>query len=305
MSQIVPSLGALPPLRGLVAFQAVMDAGSFVGAAAHLNISPSAVSHQIRLLESILQKPLFERRNRRVYPTEMAVAYHKAIADGFGRIATATRKLTTAPADIRLTIHSAPSFATNWLMPRLPSFIRRYPELDVTLSSGISPVRMGPDGFLIDIQHMSRVPEACDAIDLAEELIVPLASPAFISSNALNAPEAIAGVRLIHSLRCPARWEQWIARYAENVPYSPRGMQFDRSFLALTAAADSLGLALESTLLAGDLIKSGRLVMVFGATGIKAVAHRLVYRREDRKEPHIRAFVDWIMGQLSGVSLSG
>jgi LysR family glycine cleavage system transcriptional activator len=292
----------LPSLRGLVAFRAVMETGSFVKAAELLNITPSAVSHQIRTLEQSLKKPLFTRRNRTVHPTETARAFHAGIMDGFARIEAATRQVVTSRSEVRFMIHSVPSFATTFLMPRLRAFIRRFPELDVTLSSGTGPVRLGPDEFRIDIRdilHMGPTPENCEGVDLAREFFVPLASPEFCAEHALVAPSNLARVPLIHSLRSAVHWEQWIARYAEGTSYSTRGMQFDRSFLALAAAADGLGLALESTLLGADLIESGRLIMPFGPRGLTTVAHRLIYRREDRDDPHIRAFVEWILDELA------
>jgi len=288
----------LPPLRALVAFRAVMETGSFVRAAEVLNITPSAVSHQIRLLEETLKKPLFTRRNRAVYPNETALAYHAAISDGFDRIALATRQVGSERSETRFMIHSAPSFATTFLMPRLSSFIARFPELDVTLSSGVGPIRMGPDGFQIDIQHMTTPPDDYEGVELPLEFFVPLASPDFCARHALAGPQTVTRAPLIHSLRCPVDWKRWVGQYGEG--HAPtRGMQFDRSYLVLAAAADGLGLALESTLLAGDLIDSGRLTMPFGARGLTASAHRLVFRRKDRSDPHIRAFVDWTLDALT------
>lgn len=284
----------LPPLRALVAFRAVMEEGSFARAAEALNITPSAVSHQVRMLEQSLKQPLFVRRNRTVFPTPTAFGYHAAISDGFDRIAKATQLVGRERSETRFMIHSTPSFATTFLMPRLASFITRFPELDVTLASGIGPIRMGEDGFQVDIRHMSSPPDDCERIDLALELFVPLASPGFCARHALVGPAEVTRVPLIHSLRCPVNWKQWMQRYGEGVPPS-RGMQFDRSYLGLAAAADGLGLALESTLLAGDLIDSGRLEMPLGPRGLTANAHWLVYRRKDRNDHHIRAFAEWIL----------
>ena len=103
----------------------------------------------------------------------------------------------------------------------------------------------------------------------------------------------IARVPLIHSLRCVVPWEQWSARYAPLTPLNPRSLQFDRAHLALAAAADGLGLILESALQAHGHLRRGDLVMPFGKRGITVVAHRAVYRREDRNNPEIAAFISW------------
>lgn len=289
----------LPPLKWLLTFSEVMQTGSFSRAAERLNVTPSAVSHQMRALEATLGKPLFVRARRAVTPTEDALAYHAAVADGFARMAAATRQVAGPAGGGRLTLHSSPSFATLWLMPRLGDFMRRHPAIDVALASGNEPVRLGEDGFALDIQHARPVPEDCDGIALAEELAVPLANPDFVAAHALARPSDIGRAPLIYSVRCLARWDDWTSRHAPEAALHPRAMRFDRSFLALTAAADGLGLALESTLLAADLIARGRLVMPFGPLGITVVAHRLVYRRADRGDPLIATFVNWITAALA------
>lgn len=289
----------MPPLKCLQTFTAVMETGSFARAAGQLNVTPSAVSHQIRMLEDILGKPLFVRRNRTVEPTEDAVAYANALGESFTRIAVATSRFSSEGSVQRLMLHSAPSLATLWLVPRLPSFKRRHPEIDLTLFAGHEPAKLGDDGFMIDIQYTRPVPEACESIALAEETIVPLASPAFVAEHRLSRVEDISNVPLIHSVRCVVQWDQWLARHAPHVMLPRRAMTFDRAFLGLMAARDGLGLMLESNLQASGMLRSGELVMPFGPLGITAVAHRVVYRREDRARPQIEAFVAWITEEMA------
>jgi LysR family glycine cleavage system transcriptional activator len=291
-------IGELPPLQWLLTFRAVMEAGSFAGAAKLLNLTPSAISHQMRALEGMLERPLFLRVKRTVIPTEEALTYSASIGESFARLVTATSRVTSGAGVRRLLIHASPSFATLWLVPRLGQFLREHPAIDIALYASHEPARLGQDGILVDIQYARPVPESCEAVPLAEELIVPLASASFIAEHRLNNPADIARAPLIHSLRCVVPWDQWSAKHAPLVPLNPRGLQFDRAHLALAVAADGLGLALESTLQARDLLRRGALVMPFGPLGISAVAHRLLYRREDRANPEIVAFVDWITDKL-------
>ena len=284
----------MPPLQWLLTFNAVMHEGSFAGAARRLNLTPSAISHQMRALEQRLGLKLFLRHRRIVTPTEEAATYAASIAESFARLATATNRLVASGAARRLPIHCSPSFATSWLTPRLGFFLREHPAIDITLFASHEPARLGQDGILVDIQYARPVPEDCDAVALGEELIVPLASPAFAEEHGLTAPDDIARVPLIHSLRCVVQWEQWSARHARRASLNPRGPQFDRAHLALAAAAGGLGLALESTLQAEGHLGRGDLVMPFGRLGIAVAAHRVVCRREDSGDPDIRAFVDWI-----------
>jgi LysR family transcriptional regulator, glycine cleavage system transcriptional activator len=283
----------MPPLQWLLTFKTVMEEGSFSGAARRLNLTPSAISHQMRALEHRLGQSLFQRDRRIVTPTEEAITYAASIAESFARLTTATDRLVSSGRTKRLPIHCSPSFATLWLTPRLGRFLAENPSIDITLFASHEPARLGQDGILIDIQYARSVPENCDAVALGEELIVPLASPAFVQRHRLAEAADIARVPLIHSLRSVVPWEQWSARYAPLTPLNPRSLQFDRAHLALAAAADALGLVLESTLQAQGHLRRGDLVMPFGRRGITVVAHRVVYRREDRGNPEIAAFIGW------------
>lgn len=284
----------MPPLQWLLTFNAVMEEGSFAAAARRLNLTPSAISHQMRALENRLGLNLFLRTRRVVAPTEEALTYAASIAESFARLTAATNRLVSGGSVRRLPIHCSPSFATLWLTPRLGGFLKAHPGIDISLFASHEPARLGQDGVLVDIQYARPVPENCEVVGLGEEMVLPLASPAFVEAHRLAEPADISRVPLIHSLRSIVPWEQWSARFAPRTQLNLRGLQFDRAHLALAAAADGLGLVLESTLQAGGHLDRGQLVMPFGRMGITIVAHRLVYRREDKGNAEIRAFVDWI-----------
>lgn len=290
--------GGLPPLQWLVTFRAVMETGSFARAAERLHLTPSAISHQMRALEGRLGRPLFQRRNRSVVPTEDAMLYSASIGESFDRLIRATQRVAARPGARRLAIHCSPSFAALRLVPRLGAFLELRPDIDVSLFANHEPAKLAEDGILIDIQYARPVPDHCVSIPLATETVLPLASPDFARAHALAAPADVTRVALVHSLRCAVSWEQWAARYAPGAPLNPRGLQFDRAHLALAVAADGLGLALESKLQAHHLIAEGRLIAPFGELGIPVVAHRLVYRRADQGDRDIAAFVDWLTAEL-------
>jgi LysR family transcriptional regulator, glycine cleavage system transcriptional activator len=292
-------MGDLPPLQWLATFRAVMEAGSFAGAAVLLNLTPSAISHQMRALEGNLGRPLFIRRNRTVVPTEDAILYAESIRESFARLVTATHRVTAGQGMRRLPIHCSPSFATLWLVPRLRSFISQHPGIDIALFASHEPSRLADDGILLDIQYGRPVPEQCVFIPLVNETILPMTSPDFARQHNLANPDsAVSSVPLIHSLRCLVSWEQWAARHTPAALLNPRGLQFDRAHLALAAAADGLGLVLESTFQAQSFLRAGTLVPAFGGLGLPLVAHRIVYRRQDQSHPEITAFVAWVMLEM-------
>jgi LysR family transcriptional regulator, glycine cleavage system transcriptional activator len=291
---------ALPPLRSLEAFRAVMRHGGFNAAAGTLGITPAAVSHRIRELERVIGAPLFERRNRMAIPTDQAQRYFEAIQEGFQRLEAATRMVSLPSGTDILTLHCSPSFAAQWLMPRLKRFIRQHPEIVVRLSSTPDAARLGDDVHDVDIQYARPVPEGCEALVLKEEFIVPLSAPDTIRGENLRpATTPFDEFTLLHSVRNVVQWQDWFAQFAAQKPVPARNMHFDRSFMAIAAASDGLGLCLESTLIAERELAEGRLVMPFGALGIKAGAHRLVWRRRIETPRKVIAFRDWIFAELA------
>jgi LysR family transcriptional regulator, glycine cleavage system transcriptional activator len=136
-----------------------MDEGSFAGAARRLNLTPSAISHQMRALEQRLGQSLFLRDRRIVTPTEEAMTYAASIAERFARLTTATNRVVSSGRTKRLPIHCSPSFATLWLTLRLGQFLAENPSIDITLFASHEPARLGQDGILIDIQCARAVPK--------------------------------------------------------------------------------------------------------------------------------------------------
>ncbi len=286
-------LNGMPPLQWLATFQAVIESGSFAGAAKTLGLTPSAISHQMRALEGMLGQRLFLRDKRQVTPTEEALSYATTIAESFARLMAATNRLATGAGARRLPIHCSPSFATLWLVPRLKdscasiraSILRYLPVTNLHAWAGwhsdrysICPSGAGDLRGNRSGRGNYRSP----------------GQPRLIAEHHISTLSDIARVPLLHSLRCVVQWPQWSARFVPGVTLNPRGFQFDRAHLALASAADGLGIVLESTLQAGTFLSQRRLVMPFGEVGIPAVAHRLLYRREDEGHSEILAFVDWI-----------
>ncbi len=288
----------LPPLRSLEAFIAVIRLGGFAPAAEALTLTPSAISHRIRDLESLLGVRLFERRNRTVVPTDVAMRYHEALNEGVERIAAATRIIAERRGGEVLSLHCAPTFAAQWLMPRLKDFITRHPELDVRLASTPDAVILQDGLFDLDIQYGRPVAPGCCSIALATEFIVPLCAPD-IAVN-LDHVSDLSRQHLLHSVRNLVQWDRWLDEQKQSTAMPFRGMHFDRSFMAIAGAVDGLGVCLESTLMAEREIASGRLVQPFGSLGIRVIGHRLVWNARLGQQRKITAFRTWITEALAG-----
>lgn len=288
-------MSGLPPLRSLEAFRAVMRHGGFVPAAAALGLTPSAISYRIRELERVIAAPLFERRNRAALPTDAAHRYFETLQEGFDRLEAATRAVSQPKGAEILSIHCSPSFAAQWLMPRLKRFIAAHPEFLVRLSSTPDAVLFGDDVYDLDIQYARPVPAGCGSELIAEEFVTALAAPDYQAAQG----EALAGATLLHSMRNIVQWPAWFAQFAPNVSLPARGMHFDRSFMAIAAASDGLGLCLESTLIAESEIAAGRLMLPFGRKGIAARGHRLVWPLNRSNARKLDAFRGWLASELA------
>jgi LysR family glycine cleavage system transcriptional activator len=290
-------MAALPPLRSLEAFRAVIRHGGFAAAAESLSLTPSAVSHRIRDLEAHLGVALFERRNRMAAPTAAALRYDEALSQGFERIAAATRAIAEARGAEVLSLHCSPTFAAQWLMPRLKDFITAHPDLDVRLASTPDAASLQDGVFDVDIQYARPVPPGCDSIALATELVVPLCAPDIAAT--IGAPADLRRHQLLHSVRNLVQWDRWFDEQGQPAALPARGMHFDRSFLAIAAACDGLGVCLESVLMAERELASGRLVTPFGGVGLRVIGHRLIWRAQAGEQRKIRAFRAWITDALA------
>ena len=289
-----------PPLRALAVFEAGGRRMSFRMAAEELNITPSAVSHNIKELELHFGHTLFVRFNRSLQLTTNGTSYYRYVREALERIDIGTSQLQHVQQPETLRVRVGSSFAQKWLLPRLPVFLAEHPHIDLLIDT------RGPGGFFksddIDIAVPYGRPERTTAIiePLRDERIVPLCSPALLRGpNRLREPRDLAKQTLIESEGSQVRWSAWLARF-KNMRINPPRLRFDRSSLALQAAVYGLGIALESEFLASEELASGRLTTPFElrSTAIEAPLRFLVIPREKLKMPKVQAFRQWILEEI-------
>jgi LysR family glycine cleavage system transcriptional activator len=202
---------------------------------------------------------------------------------------------TRGPKLLRL--HCAPSFAAQWLTPRLPGFLAQNPSIEVRLAAGTDYTRFNSDEFDADIVYGPPRVEGLIVVPLGEETITPMCAPHLAASIAT--PSDLFNHVLIQSDTKQIQWTDWFAANGMTAP-PPNGSRFDRSFLAIAAAARGLGVALESTRLAEDEIASGRLVMPLDrkSNPVRYVGHNLVFPRFVRLRHPLRTFGEWLLAEL-------
>lgn len=289
---------SFPPLGSLLAFEAVARRRNFTVAATELHLTPSAVSHQIAKLEEFLGVRLFERTARNVELTDAGEDYLKRVAGALAAISAAT---DSARKGVRNTlhVHSTPSFATLWLMPRLTDFARRHPGISLSMSSSVvhSDFSLGQSD--LDIRYGVPSWPHLTVQPIFDERILPLASPEFVQRHRLRSAEELAQVPLIQSTVGVLQWPDWFA--SRGLAFTPAGYayRFDRAFMALDAAVQGLGVALESASIGEGHLRTGRLQPVFEAADwyLPLQAHFLVYPARHAQRSEVMSFVEWVRAE--------
>jgi DNA-binding transcriptional LysR family regulator len=291
----------LPSLQSLRAFEAAARLQSFLLASEELHLTPSAISHQVRSLESYFGHPLFTRSNRRVELTDSGARLLATLSAAFDMIEEACRDLAPKAAVESLSVHCTPSFASKWLGPRLPALMREYPGLTIRMWSSAEPVDLLKQRELdVAIAYGSVRRQAGVVVEaLGAERTAPLASPKLIGQSFARGD--IAKLTLIESKLNPLRWREWFKLNGMKMPDTPQP-SFDRAALVLAAAVDGLGVALESVRFAERELASGELMIVGDAmyTPIERETHFFCYRAADRSSRKIRQFHDWLWRESRG-----
>lgn len=292
-------MASVPPVANLMAFEAVARRRSFALAAAELHLTASAVSHQIARLEADLGVRLLERSAHGVRLSTAGEQYLGRIGGALSAIAAATDDMKQG-VGTSLYVHSSPSIASLWLMPRLKGFAQACPEISLNLSAAHTHSDFALGQADLDIRY--GVPHWSDVViePLFEERIVPLASPAFIREHRLKQVEQLPQVPLIQSTVNVVQWSDWCAEYTGQRAPERFSLRFDRALMAVDAAIQGLGVALESATLAGRHIAEGRLRPVFGLDkAIRVKAHFAVYPARHAKRPTVEAFLTWLHGEAA------
>jgi len=290
------------PLPFLRVFEAAGRTASFALAAEELDLSPSAVSHSIRKLEDTIGMRLFQRSAREVTLTREGAILLEHVQRGMEEMRRGMALITLdEPSPLRL--HTAPSFATQWLLPRLAGFVRTHPDIDLRISASTDYARFEEDDFDLDIVYGEPKSSHYEKVPLAVEKLTPLCAPEL--ARHIHKPEDLYKQTLI---QCDVQLLQWKGWFEANQLTSPQhyGLHFDRSAMAIAAAVDGLGVVLESTLLADNELKKGNLVtpLMESTQEIRYIGHYLVYPKRLHYHSAFEIFKDWLLDQL-GITQPG
>ncbi|MBS5771789.1 MAG: LysR family transcriptional regulator [Enterobacter cloacae] len=289
----------LPPLGALRAFHAVAECLSFKQAASQLSVSATAVSHQIRLLESVLECRVFERSAQGVKLTEAGHLLYAGTQSAFSSLEDAVKKIERARASPDLIVTTTSNFLTNWLLPRLADFKAQFPQIDVHLHTSVESIDLKKRTVDVAIRYRESAENELHSTLLYEDRFIVVASPRLN----LNMPEDLNATTLLHveNRAVPAElpdWKQWKQRYGPPTLNVLRGLHFSDETHALQAAVAGHGAVIASQLLVGDLIDRGMLVAPFEAS-LSGASYYLVTLEESADRAEIVALREWIKQKIS------
>ena len=291
----------LPSLNGLRAFEASARLLSFTLAAAELNVTQAAISHQIKRLEEQLNVQLFVRQNRALVLTRAAQDYLPAVRAAFEDLRRATERLVRPERQRVLTVSTIPSLAAKWLVPRLINFQEAYLDIEVRISTSMREVDLRGEGIDLAIRHGKGEWPGLRADWLMDEDWFPVCSPALMAGNRpLRRPADLADHTLIHVEHYRDAWPKWLA--AAGAPAAigeRRGITFDLVMVALQAAIDGSGVVLAGTSFVEIDLAAGRLVAPFDLNlPHKADSFYIVTPLETAEEPAIAILRDWLLASV-------
>jgi LysR family glycine cleavage system transcriptional activator len=296
----------LPPLNALRAFEATARHLSFSKAAGELNVTPAALSHQIRGLEDLLGLRLFHRRARSIELTETARLIYPGIQTGFEHLREAVDRLDRSKQDRILVVSASPGFTAKWLVPKLYRFIERYPDIDTRITASVAFSDFTTDGVDVAIRLSSGVHPELYVEKLSDEWLMPVCSPRLLEgAHPLHAASDLARFNLIQ-IDLPGivpTWSDWLRAAGIDGIDTTRGLRLNVADHALDAASEGAGVVLAYKIVAARDLALGRLVAPFGPEiPLPGRSYFFVCPRGQEKRAPVKAFRDWLFAEMEETS---
>ncbi len=283
------------PLNALKVFDAVFRHGTFYGAAEELNVTPSAISHQMRHLEDWLGTELFDRRGKHLKFDSHAVSLAKSLRLAFSDIDRACQEIRRKNKNQQLTVAVIPSVAVCWLIPRLHLFRELEPKIDLKIIYAIFGHEINFDDVDIAIIYANEkpiVPKMETALFLSG-VSVPVCSQGFINSNSNpNIAENIAKCNLLHDTDT-AGWRAWLGETYPTQNGTLADIIFEDFNLLRAAVLAGQGIALCPPAIIRDDLETGRLVQLSNRTISSEYNYFILHRSVAEKVP-VGIFIDWL-----------
>ena len=298
-------LRKIPSLQALACFDAAARHESFTRAAQELALTQGAVSRQITALEEFLNVDLFRRTRHGVAITERGIAYAKQIAPRLQGLEQDTLDaMCTQGQGSAVHLAAVPTFATRWLIPRLPLLAAQHPDITIHIETRTRPFMFGETPF--DAALYAGTPEqvrnwaGTKATLLMAEEVVPVCSPKLMSNLAELTPEAIAALPLLQQSTRAEGWRQWFEAQGVDAPLALAGPRYELFSMTAAAATQGMGVALVPRLLVETELARGELVIACNRPLRGERGYYIVTPDQTNKSDESAAlmdFVTWLTSQ--------
>jgi len=292
----------LPSLTALRAFESAARLENFTRAGEELSVTHGAVSRQIAVLERELGMALFDRQHGMVRLTACGLQLRDEVTSSFMRISAATERVRQrSPSQNLLRLNAPPAFSVRWLIPRVSTFQRLHPAVDVSLTSSVAPPQFPNDEYDLAIRRFNKAPTSGYAVALFDEISIPVCHvDLLVSSPSQRRPMDLAKLmklaRFVRVAGEPRGWKKWAKTWRADLSQA-RYVDVELTYLAVQAALEGLGLALLPLALASDDIARGVLAAPLGS---QQVDHSRYYVVSGMKPPRRSAAarnIEWLQAE--------
>ncbi len=293
----------LPPIAALRALESAARHLSFNKAADELNVTPSAISHQVRHLEDLWGLKLFHRRPHRVALTRNGEAMVPIVRDFFNRMTATLDTIRAETTRDPLRVSLLQSFAVKWLVPRLGGFHEKFPDIDVWIFTSDKLVDLASEEIDIAIRLGHGDYPGLRSTLLLREDVFPVCSPRFLELSGIpSAPKDLLDYPLLLRVGDPAHptWKDWLAKAGVQRVEVTKGSRFPDTNMTLQAAMDGQGIALARSAHVSEDLAAGRLVKLFSDVRCPStVAYYLVCPEDNENIPKIAKFRKWLLREAA------
>ena len=293
----------LPSHAVLRSFECAARHCSFTLAAEELHLTQSAISRQVKELEEMIGTNLFRRVGRRLVLTIAGAQLADEIAVDLDNIhQTIMRAISAGRQGTMLKVAVLPTFASRWLIPRLPEFAALHPEIELSFSTRLEPFDMTRERFDLAVHFGAQDWPDTDMRPLCRESMVPVAAPDFVKAHGLHGLDALRFVPLLHMETRPLVWRQFFDAVGLEPKTAMAGKYFDQFSMVIAAAVASLGAALLPAYLIEHELAEGQLVRL-GEEAITTENSYFLVTPSNRAHQQVGLFCDWMVSAISETTL--
>lgn len=291
----------LPPLNALKAFEAAARSGSYVAAARELNVTPAAISMQVRHLEEFLGRTLFIRLNNRIVLTDAGQIIYAGSTPALEDIATLTERVKSGSTRNKLVVSVVASLAECWFVPKFAKFATSFPEVLIDLRVEEDPVDFAAQEIDLRLCYGSHPYPDLKTIPLFRDHLVPIFAPDFLRQPINELPDPF----FIHTSWGPnfaslPSWNEWCGLYAVDRKIDMiKGHRVGMSRLAIDFARHGLGVALGQWHLALADLQAGKLIADEGSLVPLAHDYLAVYPHVKTRKHGLKTLVDWLLNEVA------